>query len=466
MNLFAFRKDTEKSSDLLFSRNYLAKLILPLVAEQFLAMTIGACDQVMVSSIGEAGISGVSLVDQFSQLMIQLFAAFATGGAVVSSQYLGHKSPEKARLAAKQLMNISLFVSFLFVALCLPFRVWLLRAVYGKVGKDVMASALTYFVWTVLSFPFLAVYNSSAALFRSMGNSKLSLKVSIFMNILNIVGNAVLIYGAKIGIAGAGISTLVSRAGGAIVLFAFLCKKNDSDVYLENIQKPEINIPMIRRILSVGVPSGIENSVFHIGKTLVQAFLSGFGTAAIAANAITNTVASFSNIPGNAIGLGSVTVVGQCIGADKKKQAVQYGSLLMKITYLSMFAVSTLIFIFTPFLVGLFKLSDEARVLASGITRTCMIANSVLWPMAFTMPNVLRAAGDVKFTMIVSNISMWAFRVLFSYLISHYILLCKPSASHLALYGVWFGMYLDWIFRGALFFIRFKNRKWLDKKII
>ena len=453
----------------LFSRKDLTRLIWPLVAEQFLAMTIGACDTVMVSSIGEAGVSGVSLIDQLSQLMIQLFAAFATGGAVVSSQYLGHKSDEKARIAARQLLNISAFVGVAIIVICLPLRSFILHAIYGKTDEAVMQNALTYFVWVLFSFPFLAVYNSCAALFRSMGNSKLSLKVSLLMNLTNIAGNAILIYGAKIGVAGAGISTMVSRLVAAVIMLYLLSRKSTratSRIYFERLWKIEIRFDMIKKILKVAIPSGIENSVFHIGKILVYSFMSGFGLAAIAANAITNTIASFSNIPAQAIGLASVTVVGQCIGAGEKEQAKSYGRKMMKEAYIGMFCVASAIFLLAPVLVRAFNLSPEARILATGVIRTCMVANIFFWPMSFTMPNILRAAGDAKFTMIVSNISMWLFRVLFSFLISKYILWKNPENTHLALYGIWFAMYIDWVFRGLCFGIRFHRNRWLEKRVI
>ncbi len=432
-------------------------------------MTIGACDTVMVSSVGEAGVSGVSLIDQLTQLFIQLFAAFATGGAVVSSQYLGHKSDEKARSAARQLLNISTFVAVIIIAFCLPLRRIILSMIYGGAGEAVMQNALVYFVWVLLSFPFLAIYNSCAALYRSMGNSKVSLKVSLVMNFTNIAGNALLIYGAKIGVAGAGIATLASRVIAAFVMIYLLARpsaKNSGQIYFEKLWKIEISCEMIRKILKVAIPSGIENSVFHIGKILVYSFMSGFGLAAIAANAITNTIASFSNIPAQAIGLASVTVIGQCIGAGEKQQAKSYGRKMMKEAYLGMFTVAMAIFLLAPILVRAFNLSDEARILATRVIRTCMIANIFFWPMSFTMPNILRASGDAKFTMIVSNISMWLFRVLFSFLISKYLLYKFPENTAIALYGIWFGMYIDWIFRGLCFGIRFHRNRWLDKKVI
>jgi putative MATE family efflux protein len=452
--------------DKLFKRKDLTRLIWPLVAEQFLAMTIGACDTVMVSSIGEAGVSGVSLIDQLAQLMIQLFAAFATGGAVVASQYIGHKEPESARDAARQLIYISTFAGLVIIAVCLPLRHQLLNMIYGRTDISVMQNALEYFVWVLLSFPFLAIYSSCAALCRSMGDSKTSLKVSLMMNLTNIAGNAILIYGAKIGVRGAGISTMVSRFVAAVVMIHVLNPNSGKQIYLEKLYKVQIRFGMIGRILKIAVPSGIENSVFHIGKILVYSFMSGFGLAAISANAISNTIASFSNIPAQAIGLASVTVIGQCIGAGEKVQAKHYGKKLLGQAYIGMFITATTIFILAPLLVRAFNLSDEARNLAANVIRTCMIANIFFWPMSFTLPNILRASGDAKYTMIVSNISMWVFRVLFSYLISSYILYKNPQNTHLALYGVWIGMYIDWVFRGSLFFGRFCRNKWLDKKVI
>ena len=449
----------------MFSKNYISRLIWPLVAEQFLAMTIGACDTVMVSSVGEAGVSGVSLVDQLGQLVIQLFAAFATGGAVVASQYLGNKDAENARHSSKQLLNLCTAAGLVFVAVCLPLRRVILTWIFGSMETEIMDAALTYFVWILLSFPLLGIYNSCAALCRSMGNSKISLKVSLVMNLLNIAGNALLIYVAKLGVAGAGISTLVSRGVAAVIMVCVLCQKK-WPLYLEKIWKVQIDFSLIGKILKIAVPSGIENSVFHIGKTLVYSFMSGFGVTAIAANAISNTVASFSNIPGNAIGLASVTIVGQCIGAGEKQQAKNYGRKMMILSYGGMFVTAGLVFAAAPLVTGIFNLTSEAQRLAVLVIRSCMIANVLFWPMSFTMPNILRGAGDAKYTMLVSNVSMWLFRVLGSYLISRWILGAYPGNTHYALFGVWFGMYIDWICRGIMFFARFCGKKWLEKRVI
>ena len=455
----------QNNSKPFFTNKFLVYLVLPLVAEQFLAMTIGIFDTIMVSSIGAPGVSAVSLIDQLGQLVIQLFAAFATGGAVVASQYLGHKEEDQACRSAKQLLYLCCAVGVMIIAICLPLRRFIIGGIFGGIEADIMTNALNYFVWILFSFPLIGIYNSCAALCRSMGNSKISLKVSIVMNVINVGGNALLIYGLKAGVAGAGISTLVSRGIAALIMIVIL-KNRKWPIHLKELWKVEINLGLIGKILKVAVPSGIENSIFHVGKTLVYSFMSGFGSVAIAANAISNSVCSFSNIPGNAVGLASVTIVGQCIGAGEKQQAKKYGRLMMYLSYAGMCITGIFILIFAPQCVKIFKLAEDISSLSVGVIRTCMIANMLFWAMSFTMPNILRGAGDAKYTMIWSLAGMWAFRVGGSYLISKYLLGRFPDHEEYALYGIWIGMYIDWVFRGAMFLGRFMGKRWLDKKVI
>ena len=441
----------------LFSHDYLVKLIMPLIGEQFLAVTIGMADTVMVATNGESAVSAVSLVDSFSWLMIALFSAFATGGAVVASQYLGNGDKKNACGVAKQLFNLSAFTGVIIVIICLPFRHQILNALFGKIDRDVMQNSVVYFVYMILSYPALAIYNSCAALYRSMGDSKMSLKVSLLMNIINIGGNAVFIYGYNMGVAGAGLGTLLSRTAAALIMVILLCGKKPL-IHFDHLERFEWDSHMIFRILGIGVPNGVEGSLFQIGKLVVQTFMAGFGTAAIAANAISNSVASFANIPGNAIGLATITVIGQCVGAGEKKQAVYYTKRLLWLSYSALAVLSVLLFIFSSQIVLIFNLSNEATELATGIIRTFMVISTFFWPASFMLPNSLRAAGDAKFTMWTSMISMWLFRVISSYILS--------VTLGWGLYGVWVGMYIDWICRSICFVLRFRHGKWLEKKVI
>ncbi len=432
-------------------------LIVPLIAEQFLAITIGIVDTVMVATVGEAAVSSVSIVDSISHLMVQLFASFATGGAVVASQYLGRKDQASANDAAKQLFILSLSVATLLLVLCLPIREEIISLIFGSLDADVLLGSTTYFGYILLSLPFLASYNACAALFRSMGNSKVSLIVSTLMNITNIAGNAYFIFTLHLGVAGAGLATLLSRILAATIMVILISNRKNI-IFIHRIWKFEWHWNKVKKILQIGIPTGIEGSIFHIGRLLVQSFIASFGTVALAANAISNSVASLANIPGRAINMASITIIGQSLGAKRPDQAVFYGRRLLLLAYGSIALITIPLFIATPSVVHIFKLSSEASLLASNIIRTAMVASTLIWPFSFTIPNFLRAAGDVKYTMIVSMFSMWVFRVGSSYVLAFYL--------GLGIYGVWFGMYIDWLCRGIFFFIRFVRGTWKTKKVI
>lgn len=441
----------------MFSRRFLYTLIIPLIIEQVLMVSIGMADTVMIASAGESAVSAISLVDSITILIVQLFAAFATGGAVVASQYLGNRDNASANAAAKQLILLSLLVSIFLLILCMPFRRQIISFIFGSIEPSVLEGGATYFIYILLSLPFLAAYNASAALFRSMGNSKISLWVSLVMNLVNVAGNAYFIFALHLGVIGAGLGTLLSRIIGSAIILALLTNPTNQ-ISVRNYRHWSLRWDMIKRILHIGIPNGIEGSVFQIGKLLVQGFIAAFGTASIAANAIANSVASFVNIPGGAIGLASITVIGQAVGAKRPDQAVFYGKRLLFAAYIAMIIVAIPVFIFAPKIVLIFNLSAEATELASNVIRSAMIFSSLLWPTAFSLPNFLRAAGDAKFTMVVSMVSMWASRVGMSYLLA--------ILFGWGIYGVWFGMYIDWIFRSICFITRFARGKWKTKRII
>ena len=413
----------------MFTRQQLIALLLPLIAEQALSVTIGLADTLMVSSVGEAAVSGVSLVDSFNTLMIQIMSALATGGAVVTSQYIGHQA-----------------------------RHAILRGIFGSIDVDVMRYAETYFLLSALSYPFIGLYNAGAALFRAQGNSKISMMSSLVMNVVNIGGNAVLIYGFKMGVMGAALASLVSRAI-ACVAVLYLLQRPACPLRVDSLQALAPKARLIQQILRVGIPAGIENGMFQIGKLSVSSLTSTLGTAAIAANAVANTTTTFLNIPANAVGMAALTVVGQCLGAGEKDQAVYYSRRLMLFAYCGAWFMNLSAFLFANrFALSLFNLSPEAYAMALEVMVWFNIVSLFIWPSSFTMPNILRAAGDARFTMTVSIVSMWAFRVGFCYL-------CV-LAFHGGLLAIWMGMYLDWAFRSLCFFVRFVRGKWLEQQVI
>ena len=442
----------------LFSRQALTALLLPLIAEQALSVTIGLADTLMVSSVGEAAVSGVSLVDSFNTLMIQIMSALATGGAVVTSQYIGHREPKNAKAAAAQILFVLSSFSLVVAAVVVVGRHAILRGIFGSIDADVMRYAETYFLLSALSYPFIGLYNAGAALFRAQGNSKISMLSSLVMNVVNIGGNAVLIFGFGMGVMGAALASLISRAVACFAVLSLL-QKPACSLRVEGLQALKPDGGLIRRILRVGIPAGIENGMFQIGKLSVSSLTSTLGTAAIAANAVANTTTTFLNIPANAVGMAALTVVGQCLGAGEKEQAVYYSRRLLLTAYCGAWIMNISAFLFAnKFAISLFHLSPEAQAMALEVMVWFNIVSLFFWPSSFTLPNILRAAGDARFTMSVSIFSMWAFRVGFCYLM--------VLAFHGGLLSIWTGMFLDWVFRSLCFFVRFVRGRWMEQNVI
>ena len=435
---------------MLFSKQDLKKLIIPLIFEQALAITVGMADTMMISSVGEAAVSGVSLVDMINMLIFSILSALATGGAVVTSQNLGAKKEEEACRSAKQLLYTVLIGSLLITGVVLIARKPLLRLFFGSIEADVMQNALIYLVISAVSFPFLAIYNACAALFRSMGNAQITLKVSILINLINVVGNALCIFVLHMGVAGVALPSLFSRAVGGIVLYILL--KNPENVIHFKRESLRLEWGVIKKILYIGIPSGIENGIFQLGRVLVVSIISGFGTIQIAANGVANNLDAMGCIIGQAISLAMITVIGQCVGANDEKQVRHYTKKLLLIAYVSTAIVNTIILLcLNPFL-SLYGLSAETTRLSYILVMIHNGCAMILWPAAFVLPNMLRACNDVKFTMIISIFSMFTFRIGFSYIIG--------IQMGMGAIGVWIAMVIDWIFRTILFIGRYASGKW------
>lgn len=437
----------------MFTRRDLIKLLAPLIAEQVLAVLVGMVDVVMVAAVGEAAVSGVSLVDSISILIIQILAALVTGGAVISAQYLGKSQSENACRAAGQLIGVTAALSIVITAAALVGNQHLLQMVFGKVEPAVMNDAAIYFRITALSYPFIAVYNSCAALFRSMGNSKVSMAVSMMMNLINVVGNGVCVFGLHMGVSGVAYPTLLSRAAAAVVML-YLIQNPNNIIRINRLEELKPNFTMIKNILSIGIPGGLESGMFQFGKIALQSLVSSLGTAAIASYAVASNLVTLLYLPGNAIGLGLITIVGQCVGAGEKQQAKRYTKQLIFLNYGILLVLCTGLILFSKELVSIYQLSKEA----SAISTEMIVAHSIamiIWPAAFTIPHALRASMDAKFTMLVSVFSMWIFRIAFAYIFVRY--------AGFGVMGVWYGMFIDWIFRAVLFVWRFHG---MEKRAI
>ncbi len=446
-----------------FSNRGLIRLMVPLVIEQLLAVSVGLADTVMVSGVGEQAVSAISLVDSINFLLIQLFSALATGGAVVAAQYLGRRDRKNACDTARQLTYSTTLIAVLLGAVAIALNGPILRLIYGKLEPGVMANAERYFFLSALSYPFLALYNAGAALFRSMGNSKVSMLASLVMNIVNVAGNAALIYGFGLGVTGAGTATLASRVLAAVIVTKLLANPHN-EIFLSHILRFDFKPGIVRSILKVGIPNGLENSIFQVGKLIVAGLVSTFGTAAIASNAICGSINGFVCVPGNAIGLGIITVVGQCMGAGRSDLARRYVGKLMLWIHIFSGALCVLLFAFAGQVVSIYNLSPESLAMSKLVIRVFAIFQATTWPTSFPFPNALRAAGDARFTMIVSMVSMWLCRVGLCYVFTY-----VPFFARLfpfPLMGIFFAMYIDWIFRDVFFLGRWFSGKWEKPAVI
>ena len=437
-----------------FSNRALKRLIVPMIIEQFLAILVGMSDSIMVATVGEHAVSGVSLVDNIFILLIYLFAALATGGAVVMGQYLGQNKHEKANRAVNQLILFTaLFAICIMIGLYLA-RNLILHRVFGAIEANVMEASKTYLLIVSASIPFIALYNAGAAVFRTMGNSKVPMYLSMMMNVINVGGNAILIFGFGMGVAGAATSTLVSRVISAVAIILLLC----SPEHLLHLERPfsfKLDFGMLKKIAYIGIPNGLENGMFQLGKIMVLSMITGFGTAAIAANAVSNIIATFQVLPGMSVGMAVITVCSRCVGAGDYEAARYYTRKILKLVHILIIVFSVTTLVALPGIMHLYNLSDDAMTFTKQIIWYHGICCMLIWPEAFTLPNTLRAASDVKFCMILSIISMWVFRIAFSYIIA--------VRMGMGVLGVWIAMTVDWAVRAVLFIIRYRGKRWQHK---
>lgn len=441
----------------MFTNRMIRSLLIPVVLEQLLNSIMGTADTMMVSNVGSAAISAVSLVDSINILVIQAFSALAAGGAIVCAQYIGQQNQERANESARQVLFIITLISIVVSAICLGFKKPLLRLIFGSVEADVMRASEIYFFYTALSFPFIALYDAAASIFRAQDNTKGPMTISMISNIMNIVGNAIMIWGFHMGVAGAAIATLISRIFCALVVLIQL-RRDRQPIVVRDYLKIRPDWSMIGRILGIGIPSGVENSMFQLGKLAIQSTVSTLGTVAIAAQAMTNILENLNGIAGIGVGVGLMTIVGQCMGANRKDEAVYYIKKLSVIAEVTIIVSCLLVFILTRPVTMLGGMEKTSADMCWHMVMWITIVKPIMWVSAFVPAYGLRAAGDVKFSMISSCAVMWLCRFCLS------VLLIRGLGF--GPMGVWIGMFADWTVRAVLFTWRFHSRKWLEHKVI
>lgn len=441
----------------LFSNRELMKLCVPVMLEQLLNSLMGMVDTMMVSTVGAVAISAVSLVDSINILVVQAFSALAAGGTILCSQYIGNGNRKNAKESASQLVLSVTALSIVVMTVGLIFRIPLLHFIFGDVEEAVMKNAQTYFGFTLFSYPFIALYNCGSAVFRAQKNTKTPMRISVFSNCMNVAGNAFLIYGIGMGVRGAAIATLGSRIFSAVIVMYFL-RNPSGEVAVRDYHQIRPDWNYIRRIFRIGIPSGIENSMFQLGKLTIQSTVSMLGTVAIAAQAMTNMLELLNGILGLGIGIGMMTVIGQCIGANKQEEAVYYIKKLTLWAEIIMVFNCLAVFVLTKPITILGKMEVESAAMCIQIMTVITIVKPLIGVLAFVPAYGMRAAGDVRFSMIVSCFSMWTFRVTLA------IILCKFTG--LGLMGVWIAMFADWTVRSIIFVSRFHSRKWLYHNVM
>lgn len=441
---------------LLFDNHALFLLLVPIVIEQLLNSLMGMIDTMMVSTVGSEAISAVSLVDSFNNLIIQVFSAMAAGAAIICSQYLGSGNAQETNKAARQVVLTVTVISAVVMLVCLLGRERLLYVIFGEVEEEVMKGCLVYFLITVVSYPFLALFSVGAALFRAGGNSGFPMKVSVISNILNIAGNVVFIYGFQWSVGGAALSTLISRIFSMAVIF-YALRRPRQVIVVRDYKKIRPDLPLIWKIMAIGIPSGIENGMFQFGKLAIQSTVSTMGTAAIAAQAMASILEGLNGMCGIGIGIGLMTVVGQCIGAGRYEEAKYYIVKLTKAAWVSILISCLVVFAITKPVTWLAGMEASSAELCFEMVTAITIVKPIAWVGSFIISYGLRAAGDVKFSMIVSTITMWCCRVV--------LCVFLVRVYHFGPMAVWIGMFADWAVRSVIFAARFLSGKWLPVHI-
>lgn len=440
-----------------FTNKLLWALFFPLLIEQALEFFVGLADSMMVASLGELAISGVSLVDFLMQLLIFSFSALATGGAVIAGQYLGNNEGDKACDASNQLVWFSGILSIIMAIIVLFAKSFLINLLFGQIESGVFDTANIYLSYMAISIPFIAVYNSGAAIFRTMGNARLPMMIMFICDILNIIGNAILLFVFGFGVEGVAIPTVLARAIAAIAIIYFLVQER-YELHIKKTLRHSFDTVLLKKVLNVGIPYGIENGLFQLGRVLVLSLVSTFGTMAIAANSVGYAIGIFSVLPGFAINLGLTAIISRCVGKGDYEQAKFYNKKVLIIVFLSHLVINLVIFAILPFVLQLYNLSAQTAAMTSEMVIWHGVFAVLVWPISFTLPTTFRGAGDARWPMAVSLSVMFICRIGLSYVIADFL--------GVGVFGTWIAMFIDWYVRAGFYIYRYFSGKWMEYRAV
>ena len=441
----------------LYSNKALLALFIPLLIEYALEFFVGLADSIMVASLGEAAISGVSLVDFLVQLLIFSFSALATGGAVVAGQYLGDKQIEKAQNSATQLVWFSAILSTILMLAVVFLRHFLIGLLFGQIEADVWTNADMYLYIVALSIPFIAIYNAGAAIFRTTNNASLPMQILLICDVLNVVGNAICIYYLGWDVRGVAIPTVIARVLSAVLIMYFAVD-DDYKLHIKKTFKHKFDFHILKKVLKVGIPYGVENGLFQLGRILVLSLVSTFGTMAIAANSVGYAIGIFSVLPGFAINLGLTAVISNCVGANDYEQARYYNKKCLIIVVISHILINLLIFAGLPLILGIYNLSAQTASMTTEMVIWHGIFAIIIWPISFTLPATFRGAGDSKSVMYISLAVVFTCRIALSYVIADWM--------GIGVFGTWIAMFIDWYVRAGIYVYRYFSDKWTEYRVV
>ncbi|MGN1103534.1 MAG: MATE family efflux transporter [Candidatus Coproplasma sp.] len=472
------RAKTQKVTYSLFTGKQLLWLILPIVIEQIFSTSLGFIDSIMVSNMpGDSQSAGLAVtnMDYLNNLIIQLFSAFATGGAIITSQFLGAKDNGSAASSAKHMLIIVMLSSIIIAGACLALNYPLLRLLYSDIdtGSATFSYQRIYFYITAASFPFIGLFNACAALLRVQRKSMITMISAAMSCVLNVAVNAVFLYVLKLGVMGAALATLICRAIPAVFMLIVLGNKKNT-VCVKIFEKFRFDGAMIKKILKLAIPAGIESALFQLGKLMTSTFvnvgcyITDTGTVDAAGNAITvntqalgnaiaNNINNFASVVGSGVGTSCLTVIGQAVGTGDIDQCKFYMKRMFLVSYAANTVCVGLFMALTHVLVNCWGYGDEAAEIAKECLYFCLSFQFVTYPLSFTTPGILKATSDVKYVMWCAIISMALMRVGLCFVLTTDKI---PGLPQLGAFGYWIGMCSDWVLRSVLFMSRLLSGRW------
>jgi len=444
-----------------FIRKDVLKLAIPIMIEQTFVMLLGTCNTMMAGHIGEQAVSAIGMVDSINNMFISFFAALSVGATVVVAQQIGRNKPKKANETAKQAIVSGILVSLIITLLLWIFRIKLINVLYGSAEELVKIDAKLYLEFTLLTYPFIAIEQIANGILRGCGDTKTPMQITIFMNLINIALGYTLIFGINalsipsFGIAGAAVAIAIARLIGTLIIMLVLFR-GSKIIKLKNIFPFKFDMEIQKNIFNIGIPAGMEQVIFNAGKLIVQMFIVTMGTASIAANAISSSIAIMINVPGNSLCLAATTFVGQYVGRNDIKGAKNTLIYLTKFGTICLVSLGLIFIPISRWLASLYTNIPEVINISSTLTRSNSIA-LIAWGISFILSSGLKGAGDTRYTMLTAFIGMWIFRIFAGYILG--------IVLGIGVLGIWIAMYIDWVVRGIMYCFRLRGNNWLKHRI-